>query len=129
MVSLHKGGCCDNQHRYPRTIHYDRRVRSSVRADLRPTPTILKGRTGTNLQTALQLTDIGETIRSCRRYRVFEEDRRDSMTSGIFHELAPRYWSKGIAAVPVILGTKRPAIPNWSGYSFNLPKAETRAIL
>jgi Bifunctional DNA primase/polymerase, N-terminal len=47
--------------------------------------------------------------------------------SGIFHEWAPRFWAKGHSAIPVVVETKRPAVSNWSGFSFNLPKPETRA--
>lgn len=48
------------------------------------------------------------------------------MGSDIFRDLAPAYWERGLSALPVKPGSKRPAVDKWTSYQANLPSPSRR---
>ena len=48
------------------------------------------------------------------------------MEHNIFAEFAPKYWQKELSALPVVSGTKRPAVKQWSAFQANLPSEARR---
>ena len=49
------------------------------------------------------------------------------MTTNIFETHAPRYWAKGLPAIPLMKNHKRPAIHRWQTYADTMPTEEERA--
>lgn len=48
------------------------------------------------------------------------------MSKGVFSTEAPKYWAKGLSALPIKKGTKQPAISSWTAYQANLPNSSRR---
>lgn len=46
---------------------------------------------------------------------------------GIFSQHAPEYWARGLCVIPLIKGSKRPAIFSWSDFSKRPPTEEEKA--
>lgn len=59
------------------------------------------------------------------RERLRLAKRNMKMTTN-FATLAPLYWAAGYSAIPLITGTKKPAISKWTGFCNNLPSEETQ---
>jgi hypothetical protein len=50
----------------------------------------------------------------------------DRAVGSVFASEAPAYWAAGFSVIPLIPGTKRPAIVQWTGYCNNLPSEQKR---
>lgn len=48
--------------------------------------------------------------------------------SNIFLENAPKYWDKGLPAIPLMRGEKRPAINRWQLFADSKPSDEEKAV-
>ena len=48
------------------------------------------------------------------------------MTNSIFKTHAPAFWEAGYSVIPVLAGTKKPAISGWTGYCDNVPSEDKR---